>query len=169
MDDSRDALANLVSGAGKEIARLARVEAVDVRDELRFRVWPFLAELGETLSAMLDAEGDDASVPVDVIARAVGFMVTLIDALGEHRPSAEMEELARKAALIMEELMALCDPDELAEYVAEGGVPSGDFDAEAAETNTRATSASEIIDTTAEIVESVASTEKPRSLEASES
>ena len=104
MNDSRDALSDLVSGAGKEIERLARVESVDLRDELRFRVWPFLVELGETLHATLDEEVDEASAPVDVIARAVGVMLTLINRLGEHLAPAYMEDIARRAAAVMEEL-----------------------------------------------------------------
>jgi hypothetical protein len=145
MNDSRDALSDLVSGAGKEVTRLARVESVDLRDELRFRVWPFLVELGETLHAALDEEVGEAPAPVDVIARAVGFMLTLINRLGEHLPPAHMEDLARRAAAVMEELMSLCDPDELADYVASEGTPPPVVDAHVLEP-----AEADVIDTTAE-------------------
>jgi hypothetical protein len=145
MNDSRDALSDLVSGAGKEITRLARVESVDLRDELRFRVWPFLVDLGETLQTALDDEDDEASAPVDVIARAVGFMLTLINRLGDHLPSTYMEDIARRAAAVMEELMSLCDPDELAAYVANEGAPSPLADAHVLEP-----AGADVIDTTAE-------------------
>jgi hypothetical protein len=164
MNDSRDALSDLVSGAGKEIARLARVESVDLRDELRFRVWPFLVDLGETLQTALDDEDDEASAPVDVIARAVGFMLTLINRLGDHLPSAYMEDIARKAADVMEELMSLCDPDELAAYVANEGTPSPLADAHVLEPGD-----ADVIDTTVETAAAETSAPAPAPSETTES
>jgi hypothetical protein len=164
MNDSRDALSDLVSGAGKEIERLARVESVDLRDELRFRVWPFLVELGETLHATLDEEVNEASAPVDVIARAVGVMLTLINRLGEHLAPAYMEDIARRAAAVMEELMNLCDPDDLAAYVANEGTPSAIVDPHTLEPVDP-----DVIDTTAQTVAAEPSALAPAPSETPES
>src|SRR5262245_5790385 len=100
MNDSRDALAELVSSAGKEIARLGRIEAVDVRDELRFRLWPFLAELGEAVQTALDEERDPATVPVDLVARTVGLILTMANELGQFVTRAAMDDLAARAASV---------------------------------------------------------------------
>ena len=129
MIDSRDALAELVSSAGKEVARLGRVEVVDARDELRFRVWPFLAELAEAIQGVLDEEEEEsATVPVDLVARTVGLILTMANELGRHLPPTLMEDLAARAASVAEELMQLCDPDELASYVAAGSESSRTFE-----------------------------------------
>ena len=37
------ALIELVRGAEREIARLGRTQSIDVRNEFRFQVWPFIA------------------------------------------------------------------------------------------------------------------------------
>jgi hypothetical protein len=128
MTQSRDALADLASSAGTEIARLTRIDKVDARDELRFRLWPFLAELAETFQRALGDDRDPATIPVDVVARAVGLLLTMANQLGDFLSKEEMEELARRAAVVTEELMGLCDPDELAAYVEPNRNPVVDND-----------------------------------------
>ena len=150
MIDSRDALADLVSSAGKEITRLGRVEAVDVRDELRFRLWPFLAELGEAIQVALDEDREPPTVPVDLVARTVGLILAMANELGQHVSPAAMEALAARAASVAEELMALCDPDELASYVAADGTHVPTFDRPPEEMIEEGI----ILDTTAETTES---------------
>ena len=150
MIDSREALAELVSGAGKEVARLGRIETVDVRDELRFRLWPFLAELGEAVQFALDEEREPATVAVDLVARTVGLILTMANELGRHVPPAAMEELAARAASVAEELMELCDPDELASYIAADGAHVPAFDRTVQGTIEEAV----ILDATAETIES---------------
>ncbi|MCU1281259.1 MAG: hypothetical protein JWM53_4805 [bacterium] len=150
MNDSRDALAELVSSAGKEIARLGRIEAVDLRDELRFRLWPFLAELGEAIQVALDEEHDPATVPVDLVARTVSLILAMANELGQHVPPAAMEELAARAASVAEDLMELCDPDELASYIAADGAHVTPFDRPVEGRLEEGI----IVDTTAETIES---------------
>lgn len=149
MIDSHDALAELAASAGKEIARLGRIDAVDVRDELRFRLWPFLAELGEAIQRALDEDREPATVPVDLVARTVGLILTMANELGQHLPPATMEDLASRAASVAEELMELCDPDELARYVSVGSVRPPSFDRPVTPTAEGRT----ILDTTATTVE----------------
>jgi hypothetical protein len=165
MIDSREALAEQVSGAGKEVARLGRIETFDVRDELRFRLWPFLAELGEAVQFALDAEREPATVPVDLVARTVGLILTMANDLGRHVPPAAMEELAARAASVAEELMELCDPDELAGYVAADGAHVSAF----AHTVQGAIEEAVILDTTAETIEKSESAVPDSSLDQPES
>jgi hypothetical protein len=143
MLDVRDQLATLANGAGKEIARLARLEGVDPRDELRYRIWPFLAEIVDVIEASLDEEeAEPATVPVDVVARAVALLLSMANRLGEVLPKDEMDALAARAAQTTEELMSLCDPDELAMYAQQQHEPVDvTFDEESPAENT-------VIDTT---------------------
>jgi hypothetical protein len=119
MTDVRDRLATLASDAGKEIARLGQVETIDVRDELRYRVWPLVADLIDLVQATQAADDGELppTLPVDVVARAVGLMLSMANRLGELLPKPEMERFARAAAEVTEELLSFCDPDELAAII----------------------------------------------------
>jgi hypothetical protein len=125
MTEVRDQLADLASSAGKEIARLARVDAIDARNELQFRVWPFLAEMVDIIEDSLEADSDPAmTIPVETVARAVALLLVMANRLGEVLPKSDMDALALRAAEVTEELMSLCDPDELALYVQREGAPA---------------------------------------------
>jgi hypothetical protein len=127
MSDSSDLLADLVSSARKELARLQRTEELDLRSELRHRVWPFLLELAEIAQESF-VDDEAAAISVDLVARAVGLVLGMANRLSEFVGEGEMQDLAARAAEVTEELMALCDPDELASYVAPGAEPILDAD-----------------------------------------
>jgi hypothetical protein len=121
MNDIRAQLADLASSAGKESMRLARVERIDAREELQVRVWPFLADLVDLIeSSLIDEEGPPLTIPVETVARAVQLLLFMANRLGGVLPKAEMDVIALRAAEVTEELMSLCDPDELALYVQAG-------------------------------------------------
>lgn len=121
MSDPRDVLDGIVNVAEREMARLGRIEIVDVRDELRFHVWPTLVDICEAVNASLEDDELPSTVPVDLVARTVGLILNMANELGQHLSSAEMTALAARAADVTEELMQLCDPDELAGYVDRDG------------------------------------------------
>jgi hypothetical protein len=83
MTEVRDQLANLASSAGKEITRLARVDTVNARDELQFRVWPFLAEMVDIIEDSLEADNDPAmTIPVETVAHTVALLPVMANRLG---------------------------------------------------------------------------------------
>jgi hypothetical protein len=120
MTDVRDQLATLASLAGKEIERLGQVQSVDARDELRYRVWPVVADLIDVVQAAQDVEEPEAlpaTIPVEVVARAVGLMLSMANRLGQLLPKSEMDRFALAAAEVTEDLLSFCDPDELAAFM----------------------------------------------------
>jgi hypothetical protein len=121
MTDIRAQLADMASSAGKESMRLARVNRVDAREELQIRVWPFLADLVDLIeTSLIDDDGPSITIPVEIVARAVGLLLSMANRLGGLVPKAEMDGFALRAAEVTEELMSLCDPDELALYIQTG-------------------------------------------------
>ena len=122
MSEFRDALAELESSVAKEVARLSRPIAIDSRSELVFRVWPFLHELLDTLLLLDDEE--PPPVPVDLVARAVGLMMGMLNHLGQPMTQEQLGEIAAHVHDVAEGLIALVDADELAAYVADATQPA---------------------------------------------
>jgi len=117
MSDSRDALTALESAASKELLRLSRPIAIDPRAELVYRVWPFLQDLVEAIQEM-DGDDEPPPIPVDLVARCVGLLVGMVNHLGQPMAPEEIAQVAAHVQEVAEELIALVDPDELAEFVA---------------------------------------------------
>lgn len=122
MSEFRDALSELESSVSKELARLSRPIAIDPRHELVFRIWPFLHELIDALQLLGDDE--PPPVPVDLVARSVGLLMGMLNQLGQPVTQVQLSEIAAHVHELAEELIALVDPDELAEYVAAVTQPS---------------------------------------------
>jgi hypothetical protein len=118
MTNVRNQLAVLASDAGKEIVRLAQLESVYARDELRWRVWPFLLELVEALQSSDGNNADERAptISVDLVARTVCLLVWMGARLGKQVPRSEMDSMGMVAAEVTKDLIALCDPDELAAW-----------------------------------------------------
>lgn len=119
MIDPRDALAELAMSANKEQARLQRLGDVNLIDELRFRIWPFLHDLTEATELLCEDLEDPGTVPVDTVARAVGLILTLAHTVGRYEQGAEYEKVLARAQESVAELLALCDPDEIAAFTAQ--------------------------------------------------
>jgi len=121
MSQSRASLGELPDVIGQQLNRLARTEQVNLRDELVFSIWPFLRDLVDAVDGEIQElyeEEPAAVLPVELVARTV----SLIDRLGglasrvvDHDT---LEALTQTSADVVAELVALVDPDDLAQYIA---------------------------------------------------
>ena len=119
MNDTSDTLSAIASQAEREIARLAQLGDVNARAELQLRVWPTLLDLVEVVSELAGDDPEPPSVPVDLVARAVGTILGLVQLLGKPVAEAQLQEIGVRTREVIEELIGLVDADELAAYCSE--------------------------------------------------
>src|SRR5262245_1837851 len=118
---------DLVETATFEAERLNRVEALDLRQELRLRVWPFLLDLCELLGQPDEPVG---TVPAEPIARALAVIASLVEALGKPLTEADKVALVAQAEIAVGALATLVSPDALATLLAAPPAASADPGAE---------------------------------------
>jgi len=126
-------LAELANIAGKEMARLERVNGVDGASELRFRVWPFISQLIEAVQEELDRGDEEDGVPENVIVKAMAVIVALSSAAGMPLEPSARESYLAVANEMLGELAGDVDPDTLSQLKAESSdIEAADSDAPAA-------------------------------------
>lgn len=124
MSELRARVAELARDAAKEVQRSRAPTGIPALDDHQRRWAPLLADLIEVVGELAEECEEAGAIPVDLVARAVGLIIAMVNQLGRPVPEAEVAEIAERAAEVTEELLALVDPDELAAYCRPDAAPT---------------------------------------------
>jgi hypothetical protein len=109
-----DSGGTLSTAAEREQARLSRDGVtLDLRDELRFRVWPFLKDLADAVFA----EEPDPAVSIELVARTVSLLIGFVNNLGQPVSGDEAERIQKVVSGLVDEWICCCNQDQLAAFI----------------------------------------------------